>query len=140
MERIFWHILVAILGIFLATQFVKGVSLHVIPGQTSYFGIKFNADWQILIFVGIILGLVNFFVKPILNLITLPLRILTLGLSSLILNMLLIWILDIIFPELKILGLFPLFQIAIIIWFLNLFFHLKWKKLFIFCKSLFPFF
>lgn len=125
MERLFWHIIVAILGIFLATQFVKGVSLHVIPGQSIYFGIKFTQDWQILIFIGIILGLINFFIKPILNLITLPLRILTLGLFSLILNMLIIWILDVFFPELKILGLIPLFWTTIIIWFLNLFFHLR---------------
>jgi putative membrane protein len=125
MRNLFWQILISILGIFLATKFVPGVTLHVIPGQSIYFGINFTKDWQILIFIGIILGLINFFIKPILNLITLPLRILTLGLFSLILNMLIILILDIIFPEFKILGIVPLFWTTIIILFLNLFFQVK---------------
>jgi putative membrane protein len=125
MRNLFWQILVSILAIFLATKFVPGVTLHVIPEKSVYFGIKFTQDWQILIFIGIVLGLINFFIKPILNLITLPLRVLTLGLFSLILNMLIILILDIIFPEFKISGITPLFWVTIIISFLNIFFHLK---------------
>jgi putative membrane protein len=125
MNRFLWQIAVAILGIFLATKFVPGVSLHVIPGQSVYFGINFTKDWQILIFIGIILGLINFFIKPILNLITLPLRILTLGLFSLILNMIIILALDIIFPEFKISGLIPLFWTTVIILILNFFFQIK---------------
>ncbi len=37
-------------------------------------------------------GLVNFFIKPILNIIALPLRILTLGGIAILLNALLLWI------------------------------------------------
>jgi len=104
---------------------VPGVSLAVIPGQSIYFGIKFTQDWQILVFVGTILGLINFFIKPVLNLITLPLKILTFGLFSLILNMIIVWFLDILFPELQIQGVIPLFWTTLIIWILNLFFGLK---------------
>lgn len=125
MQRLFWSIVVGILGIFLASRFVPGVSLAVIPGQSIYFGINFTQDWQILIFVGTILGLINFFIRPILNLITLPLKILTLGLFSLILNMGIIWFLDIIFPEFEILGIIPLFWTTLIIWVLNLFLGLS---------------
>jgi putative membrane protein len=124
MRNLFWQILVSILAIFLAVKFVPGVTLHVIPGKSIYFGIKFTQDWQILIFIGIVLGLINFFIKPILNLITLPLRILTFGLFSLIINMAIIFFLDIIFPELEISGISALFFTSLIVWVLNLFFNL----------------
>ena len=124
MKNLFWQILVSILAIFLAVKFVPGVSLDVIPGKSVYFGIKFTQDWQILIFIGIVLGLINFFIKPILNLITLPLRILTFGLFSLIINMAIIFFLDVIFPELEISGISALFFTALIVWLLNLFFNL----------------
>lgn len=116
MGRLFWQIIAGILGIFLATKFVPGVSLEVIPGQSQFFGIEFTAPWQILVLVGGVLGLVNFFIKPILKIITLPLRVLTFGLFSLVINMLMVWLVDILFPELTILGLIPLFWTTIIVW------------------------
>ena len=124
MRNFFWQILVSILAIFLATKFVPGFKLHVIPGKSVYFGINFTQDWQILIFVGIALGLINFFIKPILNLITLPLKILTFGFFSLIINMIIIFFLEVIFPELEISGISPLFFTSLIIWGLNFFFNL----------------
>jgi len=63
--------------------------------------------------------LVNSFIKPILKIITLPLRILTFGLFGLIINMLMIWLVDIFFPELIIAGLIPLFWLTFIVWILS---------------------
>jgi putative membrane protein len=120
MKKLFWQILVSILAIFLAVKFVPGVTLNVLPGKSVYFGIKFTQDWQILILIGIVLGLINFFIKPILNLITLPLRILTLGLFSLVINMAIIFFLDIIFIELDISGISSLFFTTLIVGILNL--------------------
>jgi len=116
--RLFWQIIGGILGIFLAVKFVPGVSLEILP-ESSFFGIKLTQFWQILILVGGILGLINFFIKPILDKITLPLKILTFGLFSLMLNMLIIWFLDILFLEFQILSLFPLFLTTIICWVIN---------------------
>lgn len=121
MEKLFWKILTGILALFLAEKFVPGVSISVIPGKSIYFGINFTQDWQILLFIGTILGLINFFIKPILDKITLPLKILTFGLFSLILNMLIIWVLDVLFLELEILGFWPLFWTALIVGLINLF-------------------
>jgi len=115
-NRLILQIIAGILGLWLATQFVAGVSLKIMPGQSEVLGIIFTEKWQILFLVGSILGLINFFIKPILKAITLPLRILTLGLFGLIINMLMIWIVDIIFPELTILGLTPLFWTTICVW------------------------
>lgn len=125
MQRLFWQILFGILGLFLATKLISGVSIKVIPGQSVYFGINFTQDWQILIFIGTVLGLINFFIKPILNLLTLPLRILTLGLFSFFLNMAIVFFLDVIFPELKIVGFLALFWTTLLITLLNFFFQIK---------------
>ena len=65
------------------------------------------------------LGVANAFLKPVLNLLTLPIRILTLGLSSLIINVAFVWLLDIIFPELVISGIVPLLETTIIVWILS---------------------
>jgi len=117
-QKLFWHIVGGILGIFLAVKFVLGVSLKVLP-DSSFFGIILTQFWQILFLVGGILGLINFFIKPVLDKITWPLKILTLGLFSLILNMVIIKFLDILFLEFQILGLIPLFWTTVIVWLIN---------------------
>jgi len=119
MARLFFQIVTGILGFWLATKFVPGVSLELIPGQSSLFGMEFTAVWQILVLTGSALGLINFFIKPVLKIITLPLRVLTFGLFSLVINMVMGWAVDIVFPELVILGLIPLFWTTIIIWALS---------------------
>ena len=116
MNRLILQIIAGILGIFLATKFVPGVSLEILPGQSSLFGIEFTTSWQILLLIGSALGLINFFIKPVLKMITLPLRILTFGLFSLVINMVMVWTVDILFPELVIQGIVPLFWLSIIIW------------------------
>lgn len=116
MNSLFLQIIAGILGIFLATKFVPGVSLEILPGQSSLFGIEFTAAWQILLLVGSVLGLINFFIKPVLKMITLPLRILTFGLFSLVINMVMVWTVDILFPELIISGIIPLFWTTVVIW------------------------
>jgi len=113
MKRLIFQILAAIFGLFLATKFLPGV--------------RFTESWQILILAGLILGLVNFFLKPILKLVTLPLRILTFGLFTLVINIVLVWIVDLIFPQLKISGISNLFLITIFIWSLNFLFQFLFK-------------
>jgi len=123
--KLILKIAAGILGIFLAAKFVPGVSLEIIPGESVFFGTKLTERWQILVLVGSILGLINFLIKPILNLITLPLKILTLGLFSIILNMAVIWILDVLFKEFQISGLMPLFWTTVIVWLTSLILGIK---------------
>jgi len=120
MKRLILQIIAGILGILLAIKFVPGVEfrgpIFVIPGP----GVEFGQLWGTLVFVGAFLGFLNFFVKPILNKPTLPLRIITFNLFSLVISMGLIWVVDIFFEELIIQGLLPLFWITLILWGLNL--------------------
>jgi len=119
MGKLLWHIIGGILALFLAVKFVPGVTLEIIPAKSTFFGIILTENWQILLVIGVILGLINFFIKPILSKITLPLKILTLGLFGLILNMALIWFLEIMFREFQIMGLWPLFLTTAIVWLIN---------------------
>jgi putative membrane protein len=106
MWTLFLQIIAGILGILLAERFIPGVI--------------FTGDWKALAIAGGILGLLNFFIKPILKIITIPLRVLTFGLFGLIINMLMVWVVDIIFPELIIPGIINLFLTSLIIWILSI--------------------
>ncbi len=120
MENLLWRIIGGALAIFLAARFVPGVEVNVIPGESVFLGIALTEEWQVILVIGIILGLINFFIKPILDKLTIPIKILTLGLFSLILNMAIIWFLDVVFKELLINGIIPLFFTTLIVWVTNL--------------------
>lgn len=49
------------------------------------------ANFYTALVVALVWGLISFFVKPILNILTLPINLLTLGLFSFVLNGLLFW-------------------------------------------------
>ena len=102
MTRLILQVAAGVASLWLATKIVPGV--------------EFVGDVQYLIFVGFILGLINFFIKPVLKLLTLPLRILTLGLFGIIINMALIWIVDVLFIELVIPGIISLFWTTMLVW------------------------
>lgn len=53
-------------------------------------GISVNG-WVTALIVGLVLGLINTFVKPVLSILTLPINIITLGIFGLILNAILFW-------------------------------------------------
>jgi len=110
-KRLISQILAGILGLYLAIRFFPR-------------DIKFTGSWQFLVLAGLALGLINFFIKPILKTITLPIRIFTFGLFSLVINMGMIWIVTRFFPQLKISTIFAFFLTSIIVWGLNLIFPL----------------
>ncbi|MBZ9572513.1 phage holin family protein [Patescibacteria group bacterium] len=114
MRHLILQIIAGVLGLFLATKFVRGV--------------EFTGSFQVLLLSGLVLGLINFFIKPILKKIFLPLRILTFGLFTLIINMGMVWIVDFIFPELKISGITSFFWTIIIVWGLSVIVSIFIKK------------
>jgi len=107
------------LGLWLATLWVPGVVVQIYP-DSHFFGIPLTQQWHLLVIFGVVLGLLNFFIKPILNLITLPLRIITLGFFGIVINAGFIWIVDYMFRELSIPILYPLLWTALIVLGLNI--------------------
>ncbi len=118
MRKLFSQIIAAGLGLWLATLIIPGVKVTLFPGS-SFFGIGITQPWQIFLVLGIILGLLNYFVKPVLKILALPLEIITLGLSSIAISMAMIWAADLIFEELTVPLFVPLFLTSVIIWIFN---------------------
>ena len=114
------QIVAGIAGLFLADKFVGGVDflgkLLILPKSEA----EIHAFFNTLVFVGAFLGILNAIVKPILNKIAFPLRIITLNLFSIVIAMAMVWITKIIFPVLEIKGLIPLFWTTLIVWGLGL--------------------
>lgn len=99
--------LAAVIGLTLAVLLVPGAQ---IPGDI-YQVIK------IILLAGIILGLLNFFIAPLLRLISFPVRWLFLGFFGLIIEIIFLELIDIIFtPEITFQGFWPIFWTGLLIW------------------------
>jgi len=116
--RLVIQIIIGVLGLWLAVEFVPGVNFS---GPFFFIPEVWTDILKTLVFVGALLGFLNFFVKPILNIIALPLRIITLNLFSLVIAMVLVWLVDLSSEELIIKGILPLFWTTLILWGLSLF-------------------
>jgi putative membrane protein len=75
LKRFLVHLIVTALLLLLVSQFVKGVQVRDLPAA---------------LLAALVLGIVNFLVRPILILITLPVTILTLGLFLFVINALML--------------------------------------------------
>jgi len=103
------QLIVAFLSLLVAVLLVPGVGIR--GGLAEQI--------KILVIAGAILGVANHFLKPIVELIGSPLKIFTFGLFGLITNMLMVWLVDILFPQLIIIGLWPLVWTSVLIWILG---------------------
>ncbi|MFA6090529.1 MAG: phage holin family protein [Candidatus Gracilibacteria bacterium] len=61
---------------------------------TTQTGILANGGWQLYIAGGIILGLLNVFVRPILKILGFPFILITFGLFILVINGIILWLLE----------------------------------------------
>ena len=125
---LFLQIVSGILGLWLADRFIPGVDfkgfLFILPTGIADLSKLLNT----LTFAGILLGILNFALKPILKKITFPLRIITFNLFSLVIAMFLVWLVDIFSPELIIQGLKPLFFTTIIVLAVNFILSKWWPE------------
>lgn len=55
-------------------------------------GIHFYGNWKWLILAGAVLGLINFLIKPIIKIISTPLIWITLGLFTIVINVLMLYL------------------------------------------------
>jgi putative membrane protein len=84
------------MGSFLLRAAVTGLALWVVtlivPGITFVGGSSTLQNVGIIFVVALIFGLVNAIIKPVVQLISIPLYILTLGLIHIVINALMLWI------------------------------------------------
>jgi putative membrane protein len=80
-------------------------------------GIATSDSILTVLLAGIAIGLLFYFVKPLLNVLTFPIRLITLNLFSFIIVMFLVWVVDVLFStHLEINGLKNLFWVSLIVW------------------------
>ena len=113
--NLFNKIVAGLATIFLADFFLTGVEFQISSSVTPAF---ITAKWQLLIYIGIILGLINSFIKPIIRFVTLPMKMFSFGLLSplieLLLNLGIIIFLNYIFSEIYIIDLQSLILLTLI--------------------------
>ena len=87
-------------------------------------GFMVNGTWEQYLIAGVILAILNMVVRPILKVVTFPIILLTLGLFTFIINILILWLLSAILPFISISGFIALFWATIVVSILNVFFSL----------------
>lgn len=105
------------------TKLILQIIASIITLRLAHFylpGVTFEGSFQALLLAGTALGLLNFFIKPLLVIITFPLQILTLGLFSFIINIAIVYFVDLAFYELTFEGFWPLALFIVLLWLINL--------------------
>ncbi|HTY39888.1 MAG TPA: phage holin family protein [Candidatus Paceibacterota bacterium] len=114
LARLVLSVIVNAVGLYAAGHYITGVTLP--------------SDLKELVIIAGTLTILNLIVKPILTLALGPVIILTLGLGYLAVNVIVLFILDIIFPSLTIATIPALLWTTLILSALNLVAHLATKK------------
>ncbi|MDD2274405.1 MAG: phage holin family protein [Candidatus Pacebacteria bacterium] len=80
--------------------------------------VSYDGEIKTILLVGAVTGLLLFFIRPLLSLITLPIRLITFNLFSIVIMLSLIWLVNELFPSymFNIVGLNNLFFSTLIIW------------------------
>ncbi len=108
LTKLIIQILTNAVAIYIAARVVNGFTLN-------------EEDFKTLFTVGFIFGMINFFIKPVLKLISVPLIFFTLGLFTIVINIVMLLLLDYFVPELIISGLGAAFWGTIVISAVNFF-------------------
>lgn len=106
------HWAVSIVAILIAAQLIPGVDITLLAS----------------VLLAVVLGLINLFLKPIINLLTLPLNILTLGLFSLVVNALLIMLASTFIEGLVVNGFWAAFFFGILMSLVNALFLIGLRR------------
>lgn len=97
-----------------------GLAAYLLPGvEVSFWG---------AVVLAVVLALINILLKPIINLLTLPLNVVTLGLFSLVVNALLIMLAGMLVPGFSVDGFWPAFFFAILVSLINALFGMGMKR------------
>lgn len=108
--RLLIRLVIITLGVLVAVNIVDGVD---VPGT------------QQAVVVAVVFGLLNAFLKPVLQLLALPVTILTLGIFYFVINVFIVYLTAFIVPSFTVEGFFPALFFSIIVsivsWLLGIF-------------------
>lgn len=75
----------------LVNVFALWIVDYLVPGMSF-------ADWQSLLVSAVVIGVVNTFIRPVLQIIALPITLVTFGIGAILINVLLLWFVSYIVP------------------------------------------
>ncbi|MDP3697902.1 MAG: phage holin family protein [Candidatus Taylorbacteria bacterium] len=99
---------------------ILGNSVALYAASWVVAGFEFSGGLKEYAMAGVMLGLLNMLVKPVLKLISMPVIILTLGLFTLVINALLLWLVDYIFDFMAISDIYALLWATIVVGLVNM--------------------
>ena len=105
LQELLWSCLSNIVALFVASAIFSGVS--------------YGDDFWVLVLAGLVFGIVNAFIRPIVILLALPAVILTLGLFLLVVNALMLWLTDLIVGPFEVSGFWTAVGAAIVVGLVN---------------------
>lgn len=114
MTNFFLAIFTNALGLYLADLLIPGFAFI---GASSAGTGKAGT----VLVAALMLGIINFFIKPVLKILSAPLIILTLGLWMIFINMFLLWLLQLIITDLTITTFWAYFWATLLLTALNIF-------------------
>ncbi len=82
-------------------------------------GVSYGDDFWVLVVAGLVFGLVNVFVRPLVLFLALPAVILTLGLALLLVNAFMLWLTDVIVPSFEVSGFWTAVGAGVIVGLVN---------------------
>jgi putative membrane protein len=81
--------------------------------------VDLSRSWWTVIVAALVLTLLNWYVKPAIKLLALPLVIVTLGIALFFISMLMLWLTSAVVSGFDIDGFWPLVKATIIVWIVN---------------------
>ena len=106
--KLFLHWVIATLAIIIAAYLVPSVSVTLVGALIA----------------AVVLAALNLFIRPILLFLPLPIYVVTLGLFSLVLNALLVWLASLVVPGFAVAGFLSALFYAVVLSIVNWVFHL----------------
>ncbi len=104
------------LGLLLFTWLVNSIALGVAVWLVG--GVQ-SSSYLAIAGAGLVFGLANTYLKPVLVVLGLPLIIVTLGIGLFLINMLIVWLTAAIVPGFDAEGFWPIAKAAVVIWLVN---------------------
>jgi putative membrane protein len=102
------QILTNAVAIYIASQIVPGFMVQ-------------DNSLMVLVTAGFIFGMINFFIKPVISLLSLPFILITFGLFTMIINIAMLYLLEYFVDAIRIDSFFAAFLATIVISFVNFF-------------------
>ena len=86
------RVLVNALAIWVAAWILPGMAIAADPSVVSAVGGETTASVLAYLFIGLVFGVVNAVVRPVLSILSLPITCLTLGLFAIVVNAAMLWL------------------------------------------------